>query len=247
MAFDWDQIEREAEPQRRLYRLLGEMLARRATADDLERARELLTTKPPSGDSWYSLGEGLFHTSRGSSAGFVLWASWAMEALGSDYDEAQLLAAWQRFALDSSDGLDEPLSDAWSSAPVAELGPDDYEEIDHTSDELTRTEVLEHERVAPPITSVLAASPHELICAIPSGPFAIRLFGIVYDDVDEFTLLALLRRGLLLACDVLISGRWVPVEHHPAFDVVLRKMREEAARVLADQHCVEPEKTHPGG
>ena len=27
MAFDWDQIEREAEPQQRLYRLLGEMLA----------------------------------------------------------------------------------------------------------------------------------------------------------------------------------------------------------------------------
>jgi len=249
MAFDWDKIAGEETAELRMYRLLGEMLARRATGRDLERLRDFLAAERPGVDVWHSLGEALFHTTRGGASGYVLWTSWGRALAAEDYDEGQMLAAWQRFRIDASDGLEETTEGELRFSEYHEpltLQVSEYDVEWEPDEDLSRTDVVKAETVPPPITSILADSAPRLLSFLPTGPFTVRVFGEVYDNVDEYTLLALLRRGIFLGADVLFGGRWVRAADHPAFDVLARHMHEEARRVLASQRCVTPEKTYPG-
>lgn len=251
MAYDWSSIRGEETAELRMYRLLGEMLARRATGRDLEILRDFLAVERPGVDAWHSLGEALFHTTRGGAAGYVLWSSWGKAIAGSDYDEGQMLAAWQRFRIDASEGLEQSTDAEQVRYTVFDepmtLQVYDFDDEWEADDEmLSRTNVLRAERVEPPITSVLADSAPRLLSFIPTGPFTLRIFDEIYDDVDEYTILALLRRGLFLGADVLFGGRWIRAAEHPAFDTLIRHVRDEARRVLASQRCEAPEKTYPG-
>lgn len=253
MAFDWITIAEAGSAEMRLYRLLGEMLQRQACDDDLDRLRRFLAAERPGIDVWHSLGEALFHTTRGRETGYRLWTAWARATAGDQYDEGQMLAAWQRMRIDVSESLEENTEDdRWHAElhdpPTLQIDEfDEFDELDEEGDELlSRTGVLGNEAIAPPITSVLADSPARLMSYLPSGPYTIRVLDEVYEDVDEFTLLALLRRGMFLGMDVLFGARWVRVEEHPAFETIIRSMKREARRVLATQSRVAPEATQPG-
>lgn len=233
MAYDWDIITAQRQPDEAYYRLLGEMLHRRASPADLQRIREFLGTTQLGDEVWFSLGEGLFQTTRGRSVGYRMWSAWSRSVL-SDFDETHQLDAWRRFQTESSDGL-EVMSEA-------SLQPEFLPEVETEDDERTQ-------RTQPrfdPQTHRIAQDPFSAIALIPSGPHTIRFCGDVYERVDEFTLLRLLQSGVFFQLDVLFGVRWIPVADHPGFTSLIHRLREEAIAELATTERSRAEVTQPG-
>lgn len=227
MAYDWASITRQRSAEAGYYRLLGEMMHRRATPTDLQELREYLTQMQLSDDVWLSLGEGLFHTTAGASIGYRMWCAWSRNVLGAAYDEVHQLEAWQQFRAGTSDGL-EQTSDA--DPPTVSFDLEDPE------DRTLRTAV---ER---PLAQDLPAA----VRLIPAGPHTIRLFGEVYEGVDEFAVLKLLGSGVFFELEILFGVRWYRVAEHTGFLPIVERLRAEAIAQLATREQVRPEPTIPG-
>lgn len=245
MSFDWESIESEESAELGFYRLLGEMLQRRASDADLRRVRTYLHELNPGVDAWHSLGEALFHTTRGTTKGYKVWNDWARRVSDGRFDESQQLAAWQRFRISSSDAFE-----ADTDAEFHDLDEPSTIQIDDLPDEsaLDDEEPDAPTRIVGPSThrSLASSAAPELLSMVPCGPYTIRVFDDVWDHVDEFALLALLRRGLLLGIEILYGGRWVPIMRHPGFEALITRMRHEARVVLSGAESIEMETTRPG-
>lgn len=253
MGYDWHAIRAQDRSEMAFYRLLGEMLRRRATRADLDRVRGFLGTVRPGVEAWHSLGEALFHTTRGSSDGFRIWCSWARTIDGHDYEESQHLAAWQRFRRDLSETLDETSdvglaesTDADGEPPTIQFEPIEIEdaELDFEVDSNESTRVLDP--TGPPSTVLIERDVMPLESSIPSGPHTIRYNGEVYDGVDASTLVTLLRRGVLFGVDVLMGGRWVGLIDHPAFAALVGRLNAQAEVVLGATRRIQTDATQPG-
>jgi hypothetical protein len=241
MSFDWESIEAEATDELGFYRLLGEMLQRTATERDLHRIREYLRTTEVGIDAWLSLGEALFHTSHGSTLGYRIWTEWARRAAGEDFDEPRHVAGWQRFRISSSDAYDAADTDAEldDEPPTIQI---DYllDDTDEVEDAPTRNLGAAHH------SSVVSTDTARLISMIPCGPYTLRIFDEIWDGVDEFALIGLLRAGVLLGGEILYGGRWVAVVDYPGFDPLVDRLRRDTFHVLADAEPVEMEATESG-
>ena len=229
VAYDWDIICAQRNAEEGYYRLLGEMLHRRATASDLQRIREFLSARHLGPDVWLSLGEGLFCTTGGASVGYRMWAAWSRCVLANEFDEAHQLEAWGRFQTSSSDGLE--VSSEPREQPYTAL-VDEHDRTQRTglTSRVTRT----------------AQDPAAAIRLIPGGGHTVRLFGHVFEGVDEFELLDLLQAGVFFELEILFGVRWVPVATHPGFTTLVQQLRDEAMAQLATTERVRPEVTQPG-
>lgn len=242
MSFDWESIENEESEELGFYRLLGEMLQRTATDADLRRVRTYLNEIDPGPDAWHSLGEALFCTTKGSEAGYQVWTEWARRVREVRFDESQQLAAWQRFRISSSDAF-EAAADTDAEVHALDepstIQMDDLPPAAEFDDDLPTRVIGAGEAIA-------AMEAPQLLSMIPCGPWTIRVFDDVWDDVDEFALLDLLRHGMLLGIEVLYGGQWVPVARHPGFEALMARMRHEARAVFAGADPVRMETTQPG-
>jgi len=243
MAFKWEAIEGYGDSEVALYRLIGEMLQRKATLDDLERIRKFLIAMGPGPDSWRSLGEALHRTTSGSPAGYDIWAEWTEGLHNFDFDADRQGEAWAEFG--------EELSEASEfSDPHIEVVPRlraraaDELETDEDDDD-PDTNVLEVQRSRPPTTGVLAASATQLLRMLPQGPYSVRIFGRQFDAVDEYAVLTLMKRGLFLGCHVRFGEGWIPAAEHPAFGSIVERLEEEALRILSSAHQPQGEVTNP--
>lgn len=243
MAFDWKAIQEQENADLAFYRLLGEMLQRRATYDDLQRIGIFLDELGPGSDAWHTIGEALFHTSGGTSSGYDVWCSWAKNLPDTHYNEALHMAAWERFRADMSDGLEEHTDEPPTIQFDSDAEFDEPEEEARSAGVVTRV-------LSDPIGEAGAPLIHrdarELLPLLPSGPFTIRLMGQVWDGIDEFTMLSLLRRGVFFGVDILFGARWINAAEHPGFAPLIDRLLEETRTVLSGAARVEAEVTQPG-
>lgn len=221
MAYDWPTIEQQTGESAN-YRLLGEMMQSTATPADLQNLRRYLTRAQLDDSFWYSLGEALFVTTRGGSAGYRLWCAWSRSALGAQFDESDQVETWRRLRADTSEAV--------------EYDSDVYEvlEVEELNDITLRT-------TSNPVA--VAADPTRALRLIPSGPHTLRAWGEVFEAVDEFAILKLLQRGVLYQFDVLFAMRWIRVGEHPAFELLTTTLREEARLELATARRTQAEVT----
>lgn len=247
MAFKWEAIEKYGDSEVALYRLIGEMLHRKATLDDLEKIRGFLLDMGPGADSWRSLGEALHRTTSGSPAGYDIWVEWTEKLENFDFDPDRQSEAWTEFGEDLSEAHDfkaprvEVVPRPTAPPPSAKLFEDDEDDPDSS------TNVLEVRRSRPPVTGVLAESATQLLRMVPTGPYSLRIFGRQYDGVDEYAVLTLMKRGLFLGCHVRFGEGWIPAAEHPAFGAIVERLEEEAARILSSARQVPDEVTNPRG
>lgn len=235
MAFKWDRIQSYADSETALYRLIGEMMQRKATLDDLERVREFLLRQGPGAESWRSIGEALYHTTSGSPAGFDIWVEWTRALPNYELDEQQQGETWASFADELSEAeraVDDGQREVVPPA-LAQETSSSTEGVDDESD--VKTDVMDSAAFAPRgQTGVLGASATQLLRLVPAGPYAIRVFGETFDDIDEYTVLTLMKRGLFLGCEVRFGDRWIPSADHPAFHILVDRLRHEAFRILSN-------------
>lgn len=241
MGFNWRAINSYEDSEVALYRLLGEMLRRRADHDDLDGIRDFLLRAQLQSDGWLSLGEALHRTTSGSPVGFNIWLAWLQTFDDVDVDHERLSAKWVGFGEDRSEATDDaeparPSSPAAAAVPAVpgemhtEADDDDYD-LDAT-DMMTPPAVASTSPSTRTNTGVLAESPTQLLRLVPQGPFVVRLFEREYHNVDEYTVLTLIKRGLFLGADVMFGSQWVPSWQHPAFVGIAARMSAEAARIL---------------
>ncbi len=226
MAFKWHRIRSYADSETALYRLLGEMMQRQATSDDLEQTHEFLQTQGPGADCWRSIGEALYRTTNGAPAGFDIWVAWARTLENFEFDGARHDREWLSFHEELSEAVEpEVVPDALHPSTSADDEDDD-----------AQTDVMEAGTgwSRPVHTGVLGGSATQLLRLVPTGPYAIRLFGQEYPDVDEYSVLTLMKRGLFLGCQIRYGANWIWAGDHPAFQRISMRLRDEATRILGD-------------
>lgn len=241
MSFRWDAIDSYGDSEVALYRLLGEMLQRKATLDDLARVRAFLLHDGPTADSWRSLGEALHRTTSGSPSGYDIWVDWTRSLANFDFDSSRQADEWMSFGDERSEATDVHFDPRIELVPGREptLADDDEEELD------TSTGQQSVPRFLPSHTGVLAESATQLLRFVPSGPYTVRLFGRKFEGVDEYRILTLMKRGLFLGCEVRFGGAWLPAAQHPAFEKISARLEEEALRILSSSRPLD-EATQPG-
>lgn len=207
MPFDWKAIEEISHPETRLYRLIGEMLRSRANIDDLRSIALFLQRGIAGADAWRTVGEALHTTTKGGTDGLRLWVAWSKALAGVTSDEDELEMMWRRFG---------------GELIVVEDPPTD--EMDSTSVDLGDSQVSH--------TAVLSFTGRTLMQYLPEGSYSIRFLDEEFHGVDEFSIITLLKRGILLGSEVFHQGEWVPLTRHPDFALLSRVMRDEVRRVL---------------
>jgi predicted Zn finger-like uncharacterized protein len=82
----------------------------------------------------------------------------------------------------------------------------------------------------------------EIQDVLGQGTYRLRVEDIVYEPVDKKGLTTLIKRGVLLGAAEIAEadGDWMPVQEHPVFHELRRKMAKEAHDLLADYRA-EPE------
>jgi predicted Zn finger-like uncharacterized protein len=82
----------------------------------------------------------------------------------------------------------------------------------------------------------------EIQDVLGQGTYRLRVEDIVYEPVDKDGLTTLIKRGVLLGAAEIAEadGDWMPVQEHPVFHELRRKMAKEAHDLLAD-YRVEPD------
>jgi hypothetical protein len=231
VAFDWNSIAVLQDPEEAYYRLLGEMLHRRATGRDLDRVRSFLAANRLSEDVWLSLGEGIFHTTVGSAEGYRMWCAWSRATQQTNFNESHQAEAWRRFQAGSSDGLEHNSEPATISMPLT-----DFDDGDRTR----RNDVVGE------IPNAIAQDAARAVALMPAGPHTVRLFDEVFEGVDEFQMLALLRGGVFLGTEVLFGARWMKVSEHPGFGSLVGCLRDQALAHLVGTERARVEVTQPG-
>ncbi len=223
MPYNWKQIY-EDKGDTRLYRLIGEMHSKRANRQDLEYIQKFLRESDLGFDAWQTLGESLHRTTKGAEIGFRLWRSWTKTFDKEELKEIQgrLHEIWKGFGDTAPkapviDNKDEPPTDVVEVEVEVEIEVDVDDEVEHTG---------------PTNTAVVKFPKPKLMSYVPQGPYTIRFLGEEFENVDEFAIVDLLRRGLLLGAEVKYEGSWVPVPNHPAFEELTTVMRNEVRRVL---------------
>lgn len=234
MSFNWDAIEGYDEPEVGLYRLLGEMLQRKATLDDLDRVRAFLLDNIPASDAWRSIGEALHRTTTGSPAGYDIWADWTRSLSDVEFNDARQGELWVRFGEEFS----EAAVDYESSSVDVEVVPG-LPSVDETQDPDDDTNVFSARRSTS--TGVLAESATQLLRMVPTGPYSLRIFGRTFPRVDEYAVLTLIKRGLFLGAEVRFANEWIPAFKHPAFSRIADRLQDEAFRILGREAA--PEET----
>lgn len=209
--YDWRAIELMSGDSAN-YRLLGEMMQSTATPTDLQQLRQFLVRAQLDESFWYSLGEALFVTTRGGSAGYRLWCAWSRSSLGSRFDESDQVETWRRLRAETSEAID------FDSDVFEVLEAEDLHDITLRTDNASLP---------------LSADPARALRMIPTGPHTLRAWGEVFESQDEYAVLKLLQRGVLFEFDVLFSMRWLRVSDHPAFATLTAALREEAMVELA--------------
>lgn len=237
-GFNWAAIESYGDSEVALYRLLGEMLQYKATLDDLDKIAAFLRDNNLGSETWHSIGEALHRTTSGSPTGYDLWAEWTRSLPDYEYNETRQGEAWYVFGLDVSEAsYEDPHKDVIPPPRVsASRGDDDYDEDDDDTD--VATNVLAQEAgvgIPRPITGVIGESATSLLSLVPSGVYNIELFGKHYQRVDNYTLLALFKHGVLFGARVEYQGEMVPVHKHPSFGVLVSKVKAETRRLLRRQ------------
>ena len=265
MSFNWKAIQSYEDSEVALYRLLGEMLRRKANLSDLEQTRAFLLRANLNSDGWLSLGEALHRTTSGSPVGYDIWLAWLHTFDDVDVDVERLGGVWTEFGEDLSEvseGTDfdpnldvlpmaEPAQPQASGLPSIRrpIAPADLATID--DDDTDSTSITASQAVlrtsTTPNTGVLGESPTALMRLLPEGPFHLRIFGVEHPDVDEYTVLTLIKRGLFLAADVRAGDRWVSAADHPAFEHISKRLRAEASRILNRESRDQDEPTDPLG
>ncbi len=257
MAFNWKAIRECGSPEESFYRLIGEMLHRTATAQDLIELRDFLLHYNPGPDAWTSLGEGLHCTTNGADSGFRLWTAWSRSMRGPDFDLLEHGRKWRTFGAGGMSSLEE---DTATEEEGAERPSDLFEtdEDEFTQDGLgdstsinTATDVFQVQRRTPEqrgrgtrtgdlmrMSAVSDQSTTSIKALLPAGSWAVKLFGRVFESVEQDDLLALLRQGVLPAVEVEYEGQFIPVLLHPDFERLSRALREEAFRLLQDSSDV---------
>ncbi len=255
MSFNWKAIQSYEDPEVALYRLLGEMLRRRARASDLEQIRAFLLGSNLNSDGWLSIGEALHRTTSGAPAGHEIWVAWLETFDDVDVDVERLGMMWVDFGEDLSEAsesvdldADPPVHDL--QIPTAAMTIDDVPSIADDDDDTDSTSLTSSLPVLRtglnPNTGMLGESPTQLLRMVPQGPFSLRLFGIEYRQVDEYTVLTLVKRGLFLAAEVRFGDQWLPAWNHPAFSKLAQRMQAEAVRILTRDHGGDEPTTAPG-
>ncbi|MGM0555408.1 MAG: tetratricopeptide repeat protein [Myxococcota bacterium] len=84
----------------------------------------------------------------------------------------------------------------------------------------------------------------EIQDVLGQGTYRLRVEDIVYEPVDKDGLTKLIKRGVLLGAAEIAEadGDWMPVQEHPVFHELRRKMAKEAHDLLAD-YRVDPEES----
>jgi hypothetical protein len=233
MSFDWNAIESYEEPEVGLYRLLGEMLQRKATLDDLERIREFLLSSGPASDAWRSIGEALHRTTSGSPAGYDIWVDWTKSLTDFDFNEVRQGEEWAQFGEEFSEAVDV------EAEPVdVQVVPGRLSVDESTGDLDDDTNVLSQRRATS--TGILAESATQLLRMVPTGPYSMRIFGRTFPRVDEYAVLTLIKRGLFLGAEVRFANEWIPAAEHPAFSQIAERLQDEAFRILSREPSIEP-------
>lgn len=241
MGFDWKAIESYEDSEVGLYRLIGEMLQRKATPDDLESIRAfLLSAHGPASDAWRSIGEALYRTTSGSDSGYQIWTDWLETLPDIDHQREALSDDWVNFGDELSEAAEIP-------DPIADV-PARFQHGDPDEDfaaEDTSTGVMSAPQLQVAATGVLAESATALLRMVPSGPYTLRIFGREYRQVDEYTILALIKRGLFLGAHIQFGNGWLPAWEHPAFERIAGRLDAEAQRILSRAQMVTDEATRP--
>ena len=229
MSYDWKSIREIEDDEGQYYRLLGEMMQRRASTADLDQIRDFLLENEPSGDVWRGLGEALFHTSSAGEAGFRLWSTWVRSNDNLHLTHDQLRATWLAFGEGGVVVAAEPVE-----IPVQALEDDEppTDVVDAEPEPDSEDGYFDFSGISN--TAVIRFPRPTLLSYVPSGRYTIRFMNEVYDSVDEYHIVRLLRRGLLLGAEVRFNDLWVPVNAHPAFEGLSRVMLDEVRRVLRD-------------
>ena len=258
MGFNWKAIKSYGDDEVALYRLLGEMMRSRATLIDLDQIRAFLMSADLPHDGWLGLGEALHRTTSGSPVGYDIWLAWLESFHDIDVDDDVLGERWLEFGAELSEPSEvsadfDPNVDVLPDAPRATgehaavgAPPSPHATGEHAAmprapqarvdlpfDDGGKTEVEPVIKSAHTTTGVLGASPTQLLKLFPEGPFDIRLFDHQYDGVDEFAVLALIKRGLFFGSYVRLRNEWLPAHRHPSFTDLARQCSDEAARILA--------------
>lgn len=254
MGFNWRAINSYEDSEVALYRLLGEMLRRRADLADLDGIRDFLLKAQLQSDGWLSLGEALHRTTSGSPVGFDIWLAWLQTFEDVDVDQERLGAKWVGFGEDLSDAVEDfdPRVDVLPQASVAaapepdalvpaDVGTEADDDYDEDATDMMAPAGLDRPASSPRTnTGVLAESPTQLLRLVPQGPFVVRLFEREYYGVDEYTVLTLIKRGLFLGAEVQFGDQWLPSWKHPAFVGISGRLAAEAARILTRDFDDEP-------
>lgn len=251
MGFNWKAIRSYDDDEVAHYRLLGEMLRRKATLTDLDQIRMFLLKADLPMDGWLGLGEALHRTTSGSPVGYDIWLAWLETFDDIDVDDDKLGEEWISFGADmseASEGTDydpnmdvlpspEPPRPSSSELPAIEaprhrhVETDPMTEADDDDTDATSMNSAIRSR-SQTHTGLLGRSPTQLLELVPRGPFQVEIFGVRYKDVDEYAVLTLLKRGLFLAARVQSGDRWVAAWKHPAFASICEPLEDEARRIL---------------
>lgn len=210
MPYNWDAINEDPQTETRLYRLIGEMLKGRASMADLERVAQFLQKGQIGPDAWQTVGEALHTTTKGAPEGYRLWAAWSKRLPDVTSDDEELGLLWRRFG-----------------------GELIFAEDDCPTDEIDSTAIDAFDNSVVSQTAVISLTKNTLMQYLPEGTYSIRFIDEEFHGVDEFNIVKLLRRGILLGAEVLYRGQWIPVALHPDFEPLTRMVRAEVRRVLA--------------